>query len=56
VKPIGNGSMEQSRPPQVQATSESDFITRVQIIELEGLLWFSITCCLCLIIFLLIYM
>jgi len=32
---------------QVQATSESDFITHIQIIELVGLSWFAITCCLC---------
>jgi len=33
VKPIGNGSVEQSRPPQVQASNESDFNIFIRIIE-----------------------
>jgi len=31
----------------VQVSSEYDFITCIRIIELEGLLLFGITCCLC---------
>jgi len=41
VKPIGNDSAKQKRPPQVQEFSESDLIICIRIIESEGLLLLS---------------
>ena len=54
VKSIDNGSAEQQRSPQVKTTSEFDLITCIRIIELEGLVLFTITCLVCLLIHLFI--